>query len=351
MNLKIITNTDDFFSLQHQWQQLVVDTPHLSFSTYWEWLSLWWEIYATADDQLYVICCYQQQQLIAIAPFYLKANSLYFIGTGEPEHEEVASEYLDIICAASNSEKSAKVIAEEINGNTAIQHCYFFNFLANSTITKLCQLIEAEFMQRPIIAGTRYLRSLATPMKNSKTLLRYEKKFKQLNGQIKSTASANELETHWQSFIDLHQMRWQKNGKPGVFSEQKFIKFHQRFSKIALQQHFLELYVMVIDDKPIAAFYGFRNQQTISFYQGGFDQAFSPNISPGKLLHFLLIDNFKDSNIKYYDFMKGAQKDSYKAQLSNHSEPMFNATLHRKNIYNLVYKLKWLAIAIKGLFK
>ncbi|WP_070796010.1 GNAT family N-acetyltransferase [Thalassotalea crassostreae] len=351
LNLKIITNLDDFFSLQHQWQQLVVSAPQLSFSVYWEWLSLWWEIYANSDDQLYVVCCYKQQQLIAIAPFYLKNDSLYFIGTGEPEHEEVASEYLDIICAINDGEECAKVIAENINANTAIQHCYFYNFLASSTIAKFCDQVTLKFMKRKVVSGTRYLRSLNTPMKNSKTMLRYQKKFIQLNGQIKPTASLEELELHWQSLIELHQLRWQKNGKPGVFCEEKFIRFHQRFCKIALQKNYLELYVMIIDEKPIAAFYGFRNQQTVSFYQGGFDQTFSPNISPGKLLHFLLIEQFKKGNIAFYDFMKGSQKDSYKEQLCNQSESMYNATLHRKNAYNLLYTLKLLVIKLKEHYK
>ena len=80
------------------WNELVDNHYQANIFLTIEWLELWWNTFAQKSDVLKLVFIHQRDELIAIAPFYQKAGKeLRFIGTGEAEEAEVASEFLDIL--------------------------------------------------------------------------------------------------------------------------------------------------------------------------------------------------------------------------------------------------------------
>ena len=80
-----------------------------------------------------------------------------------------------------------------------------------------------------------------------------------------------------------------------------------------------------VDGTPVAINYYFIGQDTLYFYQSGWDLNFS-KISPGLALHLWSII---DCEYRYYDFMLGDDKDSYKKRFGCSEIPMVNIQLRR----------------------
>ena len=68
----------------------------------------------------------------------------------------------------------------------------------------------------------------------------------------------------------LHRQRWGNDATAFLLAA----PFHRDFAAQALQQGWLRLWFLEIDDKPVAALYGFRFAGAESAYQSGRDPAF-----------------------------------------------------------------------------
>lgn len=75
-----------------------------------------------------------------------------------------------------------------------------------------------------------------------------------------------------QTLIRLHEMRW-SDGQSTAFSGGR-AAFHIEFAKRALDKGWLRLWIMEIDDEPVAAWYGLRYADVDTYYQSGRDPAF-----------------------------------------------------------------------------
>jgi len=101
---QILTNIKQLSSISTEWHELNQASNHGCLFTSPEWQLNWLEVYWQKNWHLYSFAAYQENELIALLPFYyqkttkvLSQQHLFFIGQGEAEQAEVASEYLDIL--------------------------------------------------------------------------------------------------------------------------------------------------------------------------------------------------------------------------------------------------------------
>jgi CelD/BcsL family acetyltransferase involved in cellulose biosynthesis len=118
------------------------------------------------------------------------------------------------------------------------------------------------------------------------------------------------LESGIAALANLHQKRWEDQGKPGVFASERFLMFHQLFSKIALKNGWLSLRFLSLDENPIAAIYSFAYQGKVSFYQSGISTQMNNEISLGTLMLAHCVEESIADGMAEYDFLRGS--DSYK---------------------------------------
>ena len=348
--IKEISDVSDFDNLKAEWSALIDELPHISFFLSWEWLNTWWHTYSTPHDQLRIVVIEKNQKLVAIFPLYIQnMKTVRFIGTGEAEADEAATEYLDIICS--------KKLAFEVN-RLLISHFkeskltfIFNNYLADSTLEEFITTFSSSHWCNAAICGISYRAKLSNTLQEltdqcSKSLIkrlnRAKKKFYfELNGEIKSHSTTETINAGIDTLKKLHTQRWHNKNESGVFVSDKFLNFHHKFTQQAITNNWLTLKVMSVNNIAISAIYCIKHKETCYFYQSGVQDNFKPNISPGYLMHLIQIESAIKKELLYYDYMKGSIDNSYKAKLSNDTRYMYNTTLIKKSCKNTLTKVKW----------
>lgn len=349
--VKEVNCIGDFDDLEIQWTALLDECNHLCFFLSWKWLNLWWHTFSLPSDKLKIFIIQEHDAILAIVPFYVQNNKvLRFIGTGEAEEDEVATEYLDIICHKKNSD----IIIQELKKyilTSSIKKMLFNNHLENSLINKLLKTIQPLYWHHSIVCGVRYsidINANESPIETNidqatlKRLQRAKRSFhNKLNGEILTFNSPEKVLEGFNALVNLHSLRWQSKHQQGVFSSKKFSLFHKSFCQYAAKKQWLKLHVLSANDQYISAIYCLSYQKKTHFYQSGIDDKFKPNVSPGLLMHLFEIENAIKNKEESYDFMKGKLHGSYKEKLSNQRTLMYNTSVLKKTSTNIIGMLKF----------
>jgi CelD/BcsL family acetyltransferase involved in cellulose biosynthesis len=117
----------------------------------------------------------------------------------------------------------------------------------------------------------------------------------------------DELPRTWQALVRLHQARWCSRGELGSFVKPGFEELHRRFAQIALDRGWLRLYFLEVKSQIIAALYCLRYDHRVSYFQAGFDSAWSQH-GPGRLLMAHAIRESISEGALEFDFMRGAEE-------------------------------------------
>lgn len=112
-------------------------------------------------------------------------------------------------------------------------------------------------------------------------------------------------------FFRLHGARWRERGQPGVLSDEAVRRFHRDAAPRLLGAGLLRLYVLKLDDRPIAALYGLLAKRRFHYYLGGFDPAFAP-LGPGTILIGHAIERAAQGGAAEFDFLNGREAYKYR---------------------------------------
>jgi CelD/BcsL family acetyltransferase involved in cellulose biosynthesis len=102
--------------------------------------------------------------------------------------------------------------------------------------------------------------------------------------------------------FSLHVARWGRAGSAFL----RWERFHRDFAAVALQQGWLRLWLLELDDRPVAAWYGFRFAGIESYYQAGRDPARSDE-SVGFVLLAHTIREAAQDGMHEYRLLRGAE--------------------------------------------
>lgn len=321
-----------------------------------DWLINWCKNYLQPSDKLFV-CIHktEQKQTVACYPLYLKRMTfgyeLRFIGTGEPEHAEVCSEFQDFIIDPAYLQQSLILFTKQV---TQLKHCAricFDNILAEATCYKWLKRYRAPgWKYREQCLGIRYLLPVATDELSQisqlpqSTLRRHARRFVERNDiTIEYCKQRQDISYFFDDLIKLHTAHWQHRGKPGAFSSKRFRQFHLDFASSILKQGKLLLFKLNYENQTIAVFYGFYHHDTLFYYQSGITPA-SPLSNTGIGMHLVAMRNARLRGCKHYDLMKG-KENSYKTDYVAATQPVYNTTSSHF-FYSTLENLKGLLLKI-----
>lgn len=294
------------------------------------WIITWLNTYRIELANVHLYTVYSNNELVALAPFYLqkskglfKLTTLYPLGQGEPELSEIASEYNDIYILEGYEKEVLHTLSKELK-NLKIDQIKWRASLKDSHINRL---LKETFHYQPTAAHARYLieRSSWSPDNLSKnTRSRYKRSLNQLtkiNAAFK-WVEKNDYEQFSQILAQFHQTRWNNKGCSGAFAEENFQVFHKAYR--ATNPENIRISALMVNNKPIAINYYLADKSTLYFYQSGWDESNYANLSPGFALHLWSIEH---CNFVYYDFMMGGMNDSYKTKFGCQVTPMVNINI------------------------
>lgn len=253
-------------------------------------------------------------------------RELRFLGTGDTESDEVATEYPDITCDGVADEEAARVFAEYLQQSRGWDVFRAEAVLPGSVLARALMLCGAYRMANglryclPITQGFEDWLSSLGPSSRSK----FRRTLRRIDEMGLSLRLDVPVNRGLEALSHLHRQRWQTRGQQGVFASRQFCEFHRRMlAERRLGAHMAGLYH---GDTPLAFWYGFDFSGVRYFYQSGFDPDAGAGFSPGEALHLLMIRDAMSRGLRRYDFMKG-DEDSWKARFGIRPEPLFDWAL------------------------
>jgi CelD/BcsL family acetyltransferase involved in cellulose biosynthesis len=121
------------------------------------------------------------------------------------------------------------------------------------------------------------------------------------------------------TLIRLHEARWQGKGSSDAFHTAPLRAFHESFTRLALAEGWLRLYLLRLSGTTVSALYGLRYGDTFSFYQSGFDPAYAKH-GVGAATMALSIEAALAEGAQCYDLLHGSEE--YKFHWANATRPL-----------------------------
>jgi CelD/BcsL family acetyltransferase involved in cellulose biosynthesis len=291
----VVSSLDE---LREDWVRLAYESRNL-FST-WEWASTWWRHYGAAHGPL-VAACREGRDTVALLPLYLwsrrPARVARLVGHGPADQ-------LGSISAPGSDAAAAEALRQTVE--QANLDLVLMELLPGGESWR--ELLRQEPLLRessPTISlGAGWDAYLAGRSANLRQQIR--RRERQLD---RRHAVRFRLATEPQSLQDdlsllyaLHRARW---GARSAFS--RFEAFHRDFATLALERGWLRLWFLELDDRPAAAWYGFRFAGIESYYQAGRDPAFLDE-SVGFVLLAHSIREAAEEGVVEYRLLRGAER-------------------------------------------
>lgn len=349
MNNKItwfeITEIEQLHKIKNQWQALNLTQSAFQIFNSPIWIFSWLNTFWQNNWHLKVLTAWDNEKLVAIAPLYYQQESifsvktLYPLGQGETEAQEISSEYVDILIQTNidievQSDIKTKIQQwiQDLRADQFIWRALSDKSIAGEVIENINKPNKTNTAARYIVNCPSW--SLDTLSKNMRS--RYRRGLNQLNNLDAKIAwvRKEDFEQYWQIMKEFHQQRWLGKNKKGAFYSDEFNKFHSTFREKSPEN--VAMSAVWINDTPVALHYYFSDATTLYFYQSGWNESEYSHLSPGLILHLWSIEN---NNKAYYDFMMGKKQDSYKAKFATQQQPMYHIKTTFSPIKLMIYRV------------
>jgi CelD/BcsL family acetyltransferase involved in cellulose biosynthesis len=336
--IEVITRWDDLIDHRHAWLDLLArssaNEPVLSP----QWLETWWQVFGEGRD-LRTMLVYQDGRLIGLAPLLARRiwhrgviplRRLELMATGEAEADEIYSEYLNLISERGQEGHVARVLVTALRegklGPWDELSLDMLDGLSPMTRALLHELRRARMLEEvtphrpcPYIPLPSTWEAYLGQISSSRRyfIKRTLKAFEQWAGKelvLERASTPAELDRGFDILVELHANRWQHAGSQGVFSSERFRRFHRTVMGKLLASDNLDLIWLCKGDRPLAAVYNIIWDNKVYFYQSGRATDVPSKVRPGIAIHIYAIqDSIKRGRTKY-DFLAGATR--YKQQLA-----------------------------------
>jgi len=338
-----ITDTDaGFDSLEPEWRTLLTRAERPSVFLDWDWHRLWWQVYARRRDRLHIVTLREHGRLVGLLPLYCRGGpgwrsaSLRFIGTGEARHEEVGTEYADLLLCADAHEDRQRERAAAVVAHLA-------SFASWRSVELRCLLDDARILRGvhasgvssvDASAGLRYRVRLADGDEGHRRRLgtqrvrriaRARRAVERDGGLHGVSAGIDTLERALSQLHRLARVRRIGRGQRSTSHSARFRRFHRLLCERWVASGQARLVGYRIGDVDVASVYAFRCRDTLHYYQSGFTDQGANRWMPLTLAHLAEMQIAREQGLSFYDLMRG-EPPCYKDDFGCETQPM--RTLH-----------------------
>lgn len=334
--MSCIESESEFAALQDEWDALQHDNTNSSVFTSWAWHHTWWTVFSKDSDKLCIVCVRLKGELIGVLPLYFRTRSwprpthVMFLGTGEGDADEVATEYLDMVARPGMQMAAATAALEFLDLHGAKKRFEFQNLLSDSVLVSALRCRSDSWALQECDMGVRYRVNLNTPFEELPMQPQKHKRVKrsmraaEKDGGVEQRSIGNVADAQdiLRDVSNLSDQRQQhaKRAK-SAFASEKFNRFHHLLLPILFSKGSADVQLFYIKDQLAAALYCFYDNQTCHYYQSGFVQSLANRYMPLTLAHLMEIDRNRAQGRRYYDFMRG-DTNSYKNDFVCEQTPM-----------------------------
>ncbi|MGH2952424.1 MAG: GNAT family N-acetyltransferase [Solirubrobacterales bacterium] len=132
--------------------------------------------------------------------------------------------------------------------------------------------------------------------------------------RVRWTGAVDRVTADMESLFRLHDARWQARTGESSLTSERARAFHADFASLAHRRGWLRLCFLDVDERPVAAWYGWRIGERFAYYQAGFDPAWADR-SVGFVLFAQTIRSAAEENAAEYDMLLG--DEPFKARFAD----------------------------------
>jgi CelD/BcsL family acetyltransferase involved in cellulose biosynthesis len=281
-----------------EWTALAYESRNV-FST-WEWAATWWQYHGSRTSPL-IVACREQGRVTAILPLYRwtqrPVRTARFIGHGPADQ-------LGPICRPTGLGVAAAALRRVLD--LADLDAVFAELLPGGVgwsqhLGSRPLLVEPSPVVTLAGGWERFLESRSPNLRQQ--IRRRERQLRHRYAvRLRLADDPGRLQDDLTTLFALHRSRW---GERSPFS--RFEAFHRAFAAVALERRWLRLWLLELDDRPAAAWYGFRFAGVESYYQAGRDPAFA-DTSVGFVLLAHSIREASVAGMHEYRLLRGGER-------------------------------------------
>ncbi|WP_299877331.1 GNAT family N-acetyltransferase [uncultured Cocleimonas sp.] len=344
LSIRVIDTDSGFSDIQKDWDTLYDNCNAASIFSSWDWMHTWWEVFKeTLKSELFIVCLYDQDNLVGLAPFHIvstfpkswiQGKTLCFIGSGEEKKDMIVTQFNDFIVADGYQDQMVDQMSYYLeNASNKWSFADFEFLLKNSLIAKCFSTADTKIIKEEVHYGVRFTVSGMTDFEQyqSKMGKRWKKMFAKKSrilsrdGEVttKVTEDSQSIDELFDLLSKMHSSRWNDRTKLNIFDSKIFRDFHLKALKCLVPKGKAFIKTLYLDEMPLATYYCFVDKGVIHYYQSGF---YSENANRYSPLFILVCNEIGESikNNQVFDFMFSDAGDSYKKeQYAAETEPMY----------------------------
>lgn len=352
LNISIINETDGFFRLEEEWNELLAKSCSDTIFLRWEWLYHWWLAYGDDVGELFIVLAREDEKLVGIAPVYLHKQlrgfyrEIRFLGSNV-----VCSDYLDFILRKGREQEVlTEILAVFVKNNKLWDAAHFTDIPALSGSVPYIEgffkthkvMIDREYTVCPYLdlssSWESIYASYASVLKN--TIKRKVSQFEKLSqAGYEEISSAAEMKEAFPRFLELNASRLKEKKIKSPFRDKSFLSFHENIIFELGNKDMAKLCFLKAEGDYIAGMYLLTYNGVYYYYQSGLDPSWQ-QISPGALLFHYCIRSAQGKGIREFDFLQG--DESYKRQWTPRQRVNIRISVFNRNMRGVV-KGRWQA--------
>lgn len=346
LSLSVIDNIASFEQLQGDWSDLM---PHASAATVfmqWEWHFTWWQVFARKNDSLHIMTWRKNGRLVGVLPLYKQSSwipgtsCLHFIGTGETQIDEVATEYGDLLVDAALEAEVVSSAVENLLGFDSWQNMKLMSMLQDSLLaTALEEASSANTLT--ISAGQRYRVALtgteedylSTLGKSRAKRIKRSQRAIARDGEIKISVieSSDEFDQAFRQLAELNHERQDHKQRKSVFASTRFNRFHHELCLRLYTEKSADIVRFHLGSRLLAVLYCFYDDKCCYYYQSGFVRKDANRFMPLTVAHLLEMQRSRDAGRTHYDLMRG-RPPCYKDEYACETQAMVDISVFRSSV-------------------
>ncbi len=300
---------DSLDGLQGEWTPLAQKSGNI-FST-WELISTWWRHFGAGREAMLVACRRRNGDLFAILPLYRQVLGGFpivrFMGHGTVDQ-------LGPICAPPDGFLSGHLLRSVLQKRIKRWSLFLGEQLPVNEGWTWADVLGGRAVAHvpsPLIRmnGMTWDGFLAARSANFRQQVRRRERniFRRYNAEYRLVTRSDSLQQQLDILFRLHRARW--NGEFSLFSNQE--AFQREFAEIARERGWLRLWFLELDERPVAAWYGFRFCEADCYYQAGRDPSVDHEAAAFVLFSHTIREALADGVLEYR-LLQGGERYKYR---------------------------------------
>jgi CelD/BcsL family acetyltransferase involved in cellulose biosynthesis len=316
---EVATTTTEFRALEKEWNELFrrtqCDNVFLSF----QWMFHWWTRFGQKSQLCIVVARDSHGRAVAIAPFYisLAAGLAGIRRLGIIGDRFVGSDYLDVLVDPDYESRAMVAVCEAI-----VERQYKWDYLEFCDMRSDSSLATSlrELLQEGGMRVTAFQSSTCPYTQLPRTMDAYlasrgadlKRKFRQMcrvldrHGEVEfvTVSHLGSICAAFEELCRLHRSRSTRAGRQSSFCDGKVAEFHESVLPSLAEAGMARIHLVKVDDKTVAALYGFVLGNKFCFYQSGIDSDWH-RFSLGSIVLGRAIEHAIMSGQTEFDFLRG----------------------------------------------